>query len=617
MSSSKGFRKYGFWFPEGFNELSVELFAYSITRGEWGKLYCRDNQIDLSEYSFLDPFEHLVNYIQMQWDSNVVCLHNRGYRNHTTLRVLEKLCHNDDIVIAGAASMSKSFPVSLFCLSDWQAAPHCTSSWVATTSLGASEDRIWGILAGLYADSKMKIGQLIDYRHMIVWSGADFDESKDYASAIKALAFPPGGEGAKAVATTRGRKNARCRLFIDELPEMENLVLNTKTNLSANDDVIFCGIGNPSAEDNPHTKWCLPKGCENFDSVNPDMDEWETQTGICLYFNGKKSPNMQAPEGEPVPFPFLLDRKKIARMLQQNYGDENAVDFMRNAIGWWPKSGFVQTVIKKSVVEEANTFFEPFWNYGTEVMLGGFDTSFTSGGDRCVLSVGKLGNIRGVMKKVLWLKCQEVLIARGDSKEEFEDAMAKKVVAACIKHGISPVNFGMDVSGDGGRMAQAIIKEWMKVNATAVSIYLISSMGKPSEAIVSSIDTRPCSEAYDRIVTEYWYSSYHGFKTRSLYGVDPNGDLVREMSKRRYKIVNKKISIESKDDYKEREGQSPDLADSYNYLVCMAKRAGLEFIVDDKSENMTMRDYFRQKEAEENTVTQEEEEYAFDDWGED
>ena len=41
----------------------------------------------------------------------------------------------------------KSFPVGLWIYLDWCAAPHCTSSWVATTTLGASEDRIWGIIS--------------------------------------------------------------------------------------------------------------------------------------------------------------------------------------------------------------------------------------------------------------------------------------------------------------------------------------------------------------------------------------------------------------------------------------------------------------------------------------
>lgn len=603
--SSKGFRKYGFWFPEQFTELAVEQFAYSITRGEWGKKYCLEHQIDLDEYSFENPTVHFINACKMQWDSNAVCFESRGYSNSSLIRLLDGLCNNDDIAIAGAASTTKSFGVGLWVLKDWQCVPYDTSTWVATTSLGASEDRIWGIVSNLFKLAKSPIGQLIDYRHMIVWGGVSSDEAKDYKAAIKALAFPPGGEGQKAVDTTRGRKAGRARLAMDELPEMEPLAIKTKVNLAANDDVVFIGIGNPSADINPHTTWCLPKGCDNFDTVNPDMDEWKTQTGVCLYFNGKKSPNFDAPEHEPVPFPFLLDRKKIARMLELSYGDENAVDFLRNAIGWWPKSGFIQTVLSEAVIAGADTLQEPLWDFNNLKTVCGFDTSFTAGGDRCVLTPAKLGNIRGMAKKVLYIMPQEILIASGTTKEEFEVAMAKKVVAACIKHGVAPIDFGMDVSGDGGRMAQAIMKEWSKLDPSAMSIYLISSMGQPTERIVSSIDKRPANEVYDRLITEYWYSSYHGFKTRSIWGVHHQGELARELCLRRYTIKNKKISLESKDVFKERHGFSPDLADSFNYVVLMGQRAGLQFIVNDKSDKQTMAEYY--KEQEQDQLEQEDE----------
>lgn len=622
MSSAKVKYKYGFPFHENMSELAIELFAYSITRGQYGRTYCFNKQIDIDEFKFENPTVHLMNFIRMQWDQNVVSLENRGYSNTSLKRAIDRLCNTDDVVFAGAASASKSFAGGLWILADWQAVPHVTSSWVATTTLGASEDRIWGIIAGLHKRAKVPIGKLIDYRHMIVWSTEAYDDNKsnDYKSAIKAIAFPSGGEGQKAVDTTRGRKNDRVRLGIDELPEMQPLCLQTKTNLSANDDAVFFGIGNPSAEDNPHTKWCYPKGCDNFDTVNPEMEEWETQTGLCVYFNGKHSPNMQAPENEPAPFPFLLDRKKIARMLVQNYGDEQAVDFMRNAIGWWPKTGFIQTVLSKAVIREADTLAEPLWDFNDITMLAGFDTSFTSGGDRCVLSIGKQGYIRDRAKKVLYLVGQETLIASGTTKEEFEVAMAKKVVAACVKYGVSPSGFGMDISGDGGRMSHAIMKEWMEIDPSAMSITPISSMGNPSKNIVSSIDPRPCDEVYDRLVTEHWYSAYHGFKTKSVYGLSAESSLARELCLRRYVMKNKKVSIETKDDYKDRQGESPDLADSFCYLIFMGKKHGLQFIVNDKSDKQTMREYFLEKQREEREnlhPEEEEDEYAFDDYGED
>jgi hypothetical protein len=519
--------------------------------------------------------------VKLQWPTDV-SIYNRGYTNTQLLRTIEQLCNNTDVCLAGAASMGKSFPVALWVYLDWCSAPHCTSSWVATTTLGASEDRIWGIISKLWKCANTQIGKLIDYRHMIVWGGASNDEDKDYRNAIKALAFQSGNEGQKAIDTTRGRKNDRVRLALDELPEMELGAITARVNLSANNDVTFIGIGNPSPGDNPHTRWAMPKGQSNFDSVNPDLMDWETETGICLFYNGMKSPNFAAPVNEPSPFPFLMDRKKQEIMLKQCYGDENAIDYVRNAIGWWPKSGFAQTILTSDLIRNANTNEEPIWDSEGFTKVAGFDTAFTVGGDRCVLTIAKLGFVRGTRNKVMWLEKQEVIQLSAREAAEFEIGLAENVVEKCRAAGVEPQKFGMDVSGDGGRVGQAIIREWLRFDSAGHSIALISSMGKPTERMAAEVDKRPCKDVYDRLVSEYYYSAYHAFKSRVLFGVDPASELARELCLRRYIIKNKKIAIETKDDLKGRTGYSPDLSDSLIYALEMARRYGLVFIGNDK-----------------------------------
>jgi hypothetical protein len=581
FSSNKGIRRYGIQFPENMDDLGIELYCYSITRGQYGKTYCVRQNINLSDFKLLSPSEHFLNAVKLQWPTEV-SIYNRGYTNTQLIRTLDELCSNVDICLAGAASMGKSFPVGLWIYLDWCAAPHCTSSWVATTTLGASEDRIWGIISKLYKCARVQIGKLIDYRHMIVWGGATNDEEKEYDNAIKALAFPSGNEGQKAVDTTRGRKNDRIRLALDELPEMEMGAITSKVNLGANDDVTFIGIGNPSAGDNPHTRWAMPKGCSNFDSVNPDMDKWETETGVCLFYNGMRSPNFAAPANEPSPFPFLMDRKKQEMMLKLCYGDENAIDYVRNAIGWWPKTGFAQTILTADLIRNADTNEEPLWDSEGFTKVAGFDTAFTIGGDRCVLTIAKLGFVRGTRNRVMWLESQKVIQLSANAAAEFEIQLATEVVQLCRAAGVQPSKFGMDVSGDGGRVGQAIIREWLRFDASGAAIALISSMGKPTDRIAAEVDKRPCKDVYDRLVSEFYYSAYHAFKSRVLFGIDPASDLARELCLRRYTIKSKKIAIETKDELKGRTGYSPDLSDSLIYALEMARRNGLIFIGNDK-----------------------------------
>jgi hypothetical protein len=581
FSSSKGIQKYGIKFSEDMDELGIELYCYAISRGEYGKDYCIKHNINLKDFKLLTPAEHFINAVKLQWPTEV-SIYNRGYTNTQLLRTLEELCNNTDVCLAGAASMGKSFPVALWVYLDWCSAPHCTSAWVATTTLGASEDRIWGIISKLWKCARIQYGKLIDYRHMIVWGGASNDEDKDYRNAIKALAFQSGNEGQKAIDTTRGRKNDRVRLALDELPEMELGAITARVNLSANNDVTFIGIGNPSAGDNPHTRWAMPKGKSNFDTVNPDLMNWETETGICLFYNGMKSPNFDARPDEPSPFPFLMDRKKQEIMLKQCYGDENAIDYVRNAIGWWPKSGFIQTVITSDLIRNADTNEEPIWDSEGFTKVAGFDTSFTIGGDRCVLTIAKLGFVRGTRNRVMWLESQKVIQLSANAAAEFEIQLATEVVSICRAAGVKPTKFGMDVSGDGGRVGQAIIREWLRTDSTGAAIALISSMGKPTDRIAAEVDRRPCSDVYDRLVSEYYYSAYHAFKSRVLFGIDANSELARELCLRRYTLKNKKIAIETKDDLKKRTGYSPDLSDSLIYALEMARRNGLVFIGNDK-----------------------------------
>lgn len=597
-------------FPENMDELNIELYCYAIQRGQYGETIRLQKNIDLSEFNLLSPFEHFLNAVQLQWPSAVV-IKNRGYTNTQLLRTLEGLCNNNDAVLAGAASMGKSFPVGLWIYLDWCAAPHCTSAWVATTTLGASEDRIWGIISKLYKASRIPIGNLVDYRHMIVWGGASNDEDKDYRNAIKALAFERGSQGQKAIDTTRGRKNDRVRLALDELPEMEMGAITARINLSSNNDAVFIGIGNPSAGDNPHTRWCLPKGQLNFDSVSPDMDQWETETGVCLFYNGMRSPNFAAPENEPSPFPFLMDRKKQADMLRQCYGDENAVDYVRNAIGWWPKTGFVQTILTADIIRNADTFDQPLWESEGLITVAGFDTAFTAGGDRCVLTIGKLGYVRGTRNRAFYLKDQKVIQVSASGEDAFELQVAKQVVEVCRAEGVKPQHFGMDVSGDGGKVGQAIIREWLRFDSQGAAIELISSMGKPTDRIAAEVDRRPCNEVYDRLISEYWYSAYHGFRSRVIYGVHVGCELARELCLRRYSLKNRKISVETKDDYKGRTGFSPDMADSFLYAIQMARKNGLTFIGNDKA--MPTNRFWERREK----VQQPDEEYSNDDWGED
>ena len=135
---------------------------------------------------------------------------------------------------------------------------------------------------------------------------------------------------------------------------------------------------------------------------------------------------------------------------------------------------------------------------------------------------------------------------------------------------------------------RAIIIEWSKFHPEAMFVFPISSMGMPTERKISNLDRRTCKEAYDRLVTEYWFAVHTAMSTRSLVGIDleRHSQVVNELCSRLYQHKGRKVSVEKKTEMKQRIKKSPDLADSLTYAVEMLRRAGLEFTFEEETESL-------------------------------
>lgn len=559
-------------------------------------------------------FYHLIQMIRL--DLPHVQLHSEGYINTTFLRVINECTIEPDIAIAGAASSGKTFPAGIFILEDWKAAPHETLSFVCTTSIGASEDRIWGAIVSNHGKSIYQVGKYIAHKYVIAWDNlSDEASEREYNCAIKAVAIPPGEEGRKAISTFRGRKNKRVRIVYDELPEMERFATNANINLESNPDFRATYIGNPHRQDDAHGEICKPSHLRGFKSIDQTCEKWLTRTGACIFMNGEWSPNFQAPVGDPIPFPYLTNRKVLKKMLKRCHGNRNSIEYYRNAIGFWPDSSVSETVLSLEILEAKEALKRKKWKDMNRKKVAGFDTGFTHGGDDCVLEVGEVG-MTNENRRVLQHKKEYVIIPPATGL--FEEEIAKKVVDILRLEGVEPENFGMDISSDGGKIYREIVRYWLSLGKrTAANCHAISSMGKPSERLVSNVDIRKCSDAYDRRVTEYWMMIREGVMTQCIMGIPfvegEDNELVNELCARLYEIIGKKFSIETKKDMKLRLKHSPDRADAFSYMVEMARRLGLTFTSPDDEER---RDE-RKRERKENVDHDEFQGYEDDSWGED
>lgn len=586
---------YGYEWPEGTMQYIKELWGYLV--GSTGH----------------SKFWHMINAIKL--DLPHVELHKNGYINTTFLDVINELCENADLGIAGAASTGKTFPAACFYVEDWKAAPNRTLTFVCTTSLGASEDRIWGAITGLHRRSVYKIGEHISHKYVIAWDSFSDDASdREYNAAIKALGIKPGKEGAAAIDTTRGRKQSRVRVVFDELPEMGKYSLKALVNLEANPDLRATYLGNPNRTDDAHGDALKPDHPQGYKSINKDTRQWKTRTGKAIFIRGDWSPNFQAPPEEPIPFPYLTNRHTLERMLIRCHGDTNSLEYWRNAVGFWADSSISNTILTEELIE-ANFGYQNFsWSANHPVIrLCGFDIGLTHGGDSCVATMAELGIAAISNRKLLQYRKTKEFFPPAEGV--FEDQLAVMFVDWAIEQKLKPAHIGMDIGGDGGKVYRSIVREWIKRGQLdAADIVAISSMGRPTDRIVSNIDPRLCSDAFDRLVSEYWGMVREGVATQCLCNLPRDSKTVSQLCTRTYEILNRKLCIETKLEMKERtNGESPDFGDSYVYTVEMARRFGLNFvsIVDfDRRREETKRELVH-------ALAGEDDEYGSDSWGED
>lgn len=624
------------------NEKTTELYGWDAKRledpvpdNDYGKRWPKGMPQYFKEaYGYrqggiggISKFDHMVNMIKLDLPNFQFAA--KGYINSNALRVIKACCEHQDLGIAGAASTGKTYPVGAWVLQDWKSAPDTTLAFVCTTDLAASEDRIWGAIIKMWQNSVHKVGTYVPHKHVIAWG--NFSESasdRDFNSAIKAVAIPKGGEGAKAIATFRGRKQHNVTLVFDELPEMETYVSKGAINLESNtpDENINAfglrvrGIGNPNDENDAHGQMCRPDHPMGYKSVNPRTAEWKTKTGWCIFLNGEWSPNFEAPPSESIPFPRLTNRKALSAMLVRCHGNKDSLEYWRNAIGFWPNSSVLKTILTEDLIISREchegSSVKTLWLPSKRKNVCGLDIGFTAGGDACVanfLEVGKNNKGRTICS---WLAMRTY---HAEKDGVFEEIIAKQVVDDCIEFNVSPDSLGLDISGDGGKMLAAIIRYWITINTAAVNVFPISSMGKPSERIVSNVDMRKCIDACDRRVTEYWMMAREGVLCEVVRNIplvnetkDGQHPIVEQLCSRIYSIKGKKFSIETKDDYKLRTAKSsPDHGDSFVYGIEMARRHGLIF-------NTPFDEKKTKEKKEENWKKSKQTEYTYesDSWGE-
>lgn len=538
--------KYGVTWPRHLTEVEIELLCF---RDGWSR-----------EDGGLGKYGHLKKAIQLVWP-------DLEWHEWMEWR-LKKVCEYSINAWTGCGASGKSFDSILYAMIWWLALPAESSVILTSTTGKMIKKRLWPIVTELF-DKAAVIpgsilgagfpGNMVDSKTMLQVQRGD-EKHGIFMIAVDS------GPTHKAVADIQGIHSRRMLVIIDEATDTPEAIFAALPNLSKGCEEFTLIInGNADSHVNPHGRICEPVA--GWASVNVETDEWETKgvseweigPGVCLHFDGLKSPNIKAGFWK---HPWLYSQKDL-ESARSGEDFQETVRWWKYTRGFWAPDGICKTVFTEALFAKHDARGKHIW-ISKIFIIAGFDPAF--GGDRPILRFAELGDMEnGLMGIQCLMPIIEIplLVAKGN---EIHYQLADRVQAECVKRGVSPEHFAMDTSGEGGGTADIISRQW------SPNIVRVEFGGAPSEMPVSKEDNRPANVAFDRKVTELYFSARNFVFGSQLKGVTDRD--IAELTSREYEEKLRKKKLDTKDDCKAKIGKSPDYADSLVVLCHLARQLG-------------------------------------------
>jgi hypothetical protein len=583
IKSSGRFLKYNLYWQPHTDPLAIELDMIR-KGGKWTK---KNGETAGEGLAF-----HYRRFQEIAWPEKI--WQKGPFVNYWAEKCLETYLSYTYIGAMGCAASGKSDSFGGNVLTDWYAHSSCTTVLVSSTDLKSLELRIWGMIKRYHKAAKTQRrwlpGNLIEGKQMLtVDNQSEHVDGRDFKNGIIAVACKRGSQYV-GLGPLIGIHNKRVRLLADECNLMPRAFLDSAANLSKCEDFKLVGLGNPNETTNAHGFLCEPDvdlgGWESGIDQKPGTKTWRTRfpDGICIQLPGSDSPNLQAPEGEPPPFPFLITREQMQSDAKIWGVDDWHYTMMNEAR--MPRGQGTRRVMTRQMCVKFGAFKEPNWRDSRLTKIAFLDAAYRGvGGDRCVFGELQFGrecepleqvtpaNIisrdtgQNNQRSILALIDLTVIpISSGKDDESPEDQIVKFVSEQCEARGIPPEHFYFDAG-----MRTSLVTAFSRLWSTGVNS--IDCMGKPTNSQVSSEIPTPCCDYYSKFITELWYSVRMTVECGQFRGM--NEDVCTEFSQREFKVTaGNKIEVESKVEMKAKTGRSPDLADAVAIGVFGARQRG-------------------------------------------
>jgi hypothetical protein len=424
-----------------------------------------------------------------------------------------------------------------------------------------------------------------------------FDKTaiRDSRHAMFAIAAKSGDDD-KAISSTIGRHpDDALMVVLDECTDLNTAIARAFPNLDSGEKPFqLIGIGNSNSMFDLHGALSTP--LNGWPSVDPLVDcKWPTvqKKGLCMFFSCYNSPAVH--EIDPV------RKKKLAQFLiTQGQIDEkekllgkDSDLFYRFVLGFWKSTSTDKTVMSKQFLDGFDIKQKAEW-LGVSPLhtVAGLDPAFSTGGDKCILRLGVLGQTTdgGV---VLDFRGNDLLFdirikaSHGRSGKSAELQIAESVCDILQKYNVSLKDLAIDSNGQGRALGGTIYLEMarrvgqmhepLKIYSTRGGSNVVNSFGM---IIKTSLDL--------------WNDLRKYLEHNQLKGID---EIAAAQLSHRW-IIQDKISLrqrlETKTEFKKRMGavlpsmaHSPDEADSaalclqsaiHNYGFALGQRKDLPVI---------------------------------------
>lgn len=521
--------RYNLQFSVQLKDIELELYAFRI-----------NHRI---ENGGLGAFKHFKNAANLLWPNLIW--------NPWLDKQIESLCENQWVCWAGCGASGKTYSASLYSMVYFLADPAQTSVILTSTTAKMIRKRGWPVIQELYRTCKGGYpAHMVDSKTTLQAVRGD---DKHAIFSIPVL----DGSTSKAVANIQGIRSPRTMVIVDEATDTPEAAFEACSNLQkGTKEFKFLAIGNPHSKFDQHGRFATPKN--GWSSISIEDQEWETERGVCVRFDGMKSPNMLAGKSK---YEFLINEDQIKQA--QKYDGEDSPKFWKYTRGMWSPEGVCKTVLSESLIEKYRVM-HPATFIRESNMIAGLDPAF-AGGDRCVIQLARYGDFDNG-KMGIQLERNEVIELDANSSEPVHFQIANRTRQICEENNIHPSKLAIDATGEGGGLCDILAKTWSS------EIQRVEFGGKASDRPVSPEDHRPSCDVYANKVTELWFSVRQWAINEQLRNMQH--DVAIEFCGRMFDDEKRMTIIERKVDMKSRTGKSPDLADAVALVVEMARRLG-------------------------------------------